>query len=136
MVHEAFNIENGIVKLPQKQVLLDEKTDIFYKNNMYNDFGSLGQEIKTLLEQYTIKHAQSQKIETLNDMKSFIENYPEFKRQGGNVGLHVGLVGEVSRVVEEERLLEVGEIQQGVAMGSDAARDFKVFSINPSLFKI
>ena len=57
-------------------------------------------------------------------MKRFIEEYPEFRRLGGNVSKHVALVGELSRLVERDKLLDVGEIEQGLATGSGA--DLKV----------
>lgn len=57
-------------------------------------------------------------------MKRFVEEYPEFRRLGGNVSKHVAIVGELSRVVERDKLLEVGEVEQGLATGSGA--DLKV----------
>ena len=57
-------------------------------------------------------------------MKRFVEEYPEFRRVGANVSKHVAIVGELSRVVERDRLLEIGEVEQGLATGSGA--DLKV----------
>lgn len=57
-------------------------------------------------------------------MKRFVEEYPEFRKLGGNVSKHVALVGELSRLVGRDKLLEVGEIEQGLATSSGA--DYKV----------
>jgi len=57
-------------------------------------------------------------------MKRFVEEYPEFRKLGGNVSKHVALVGELSRLVGRDKLLEVGEVEQGLATSSGA--DFKV----------
>jgi vacuolar protein sorting-associated protein 45 len=57
-------------------------------------------------------------------MKRFVEEYPEFRKLGGNVSKHVALVGELSRLVGRNKLLEVGELEQGLATSSGA--DFKV----------
>jgi hypothetical protein len=57
-------------------------------------------------------------------MKRFVEEYPEFRKLGGNVSKHVALVGELSRLVERDRLLDVGEVEQGLATSSGS--DFKV----------
>lgn len=57
-------------------------------------------------------------------MKRFVEEYPEFRKLGGNVSKHVALVGELSRLVDRDRLLEVGEVEQGLATSSGS--DFKV----------
>jgi len=54
-------------------------------------------------------------------MKQFVEEYPEFRKLGGNVSKHVALVGELSRLVEGDKLLELGEVEQGLAtrVGAD-----------------
>jgi hypothetical protein len=57
-------------------------------------------------------------------MKRFVEEYPAFKKLGGNVSKHVALVGELSRLVGRDKLLEVGEVEQGLATSSGA--DYKV----------
>ena len=57
-------------------------------------------------------------------MKRFVEEYPEFRKLGGNVSKHVALVGELSRLVDRDKLLEVGELEQG--LGTSAGADFKV----------
>jgi hypothetical protein len=57
-------------------------------------------------------------------MKRFVEEYPEFRKLGGNVSKHVALVGELSRLVGRDKLLEVGEVEQGLATSSGA--DFRV----------
>jgi hypothetical protein len=64
-------------------------------------------------------------------MKKFVEEYPEFKRLGGNVSKHVALVGELSRLVGRDKLLEVGEVEQGLATSSGA--DYKVYFPAPHL---
>jgi len=56
-------------------------------------------------------------------MKRFVEEYPEFRKLGGNVSKHVALVGELSRLVARDKLLEVGEVEQGLA--TSAGADFK-----------
>lgn len=57
-------------------------------------------------------------------MKRFVEEYPEFRKLGGNVSKHVALVGELSRLVGKEKLLELGEVEQG--LGTSAGADLKV----------
>ena len=54
-------------------------------------------------------------------MKRFVEEYPEFRKLGGNVSKHVALVGELSRLVDQDKLLELGEVEQGLAtrVGAD-----------------
>jgi hypothetical protein len=58
-------------------------------------------------------------------MKKFIEEYPEVQKLGGNVSKHVALVGELSRLVGRDLLLEVGECEQG--LGTAEGADIKVW---------
>jgi len=67
-------------------------------------------------------------------MKRFVEEYPEFRKLGGNVSKHVALVGELSRLVERDKLLEVGELEQQLATSVGA--DFKVFLPNHHLYSM
>ena len=59
-------------------------------------------------------------------MKRFVEDYPEFRRLSGNVSKHVTLISELSRRVEEGRLLEVSELEQSLACGDQHNADLKV----------
>ena len=54
-------------------------------------------------------------------MKRFVEEYPEFRKLGGNVSKHVAIVGELSRLVERDKLLTAGEVEQGLASGGQGA---------------
>lgn len=56
-------------------------------------------------------------------MKRFVEEYPEFRKLSANVSKHVALVGELSRLVGRDKLLEIGEVEQGLA--TSAGADFK-----------
>lgn len=46
---------------------------------MYLNYGDIGQTIKELMEEYQQKLSKQQNVESLSDMKKFVENYPEFK---------------------------------------------------------
>ena len=65
-------------------------------------------------------------INSIADMKRFVEEYPEFQKLGGNVSKHVALVGELSRLVGRDQLMEIGEVEQTLAAGGNV--DFKVCS--------
>ncbi|CCU77333.1 VpsB/vacuolar protein sorting-associated protein 45 [Blumeria hordei DH14] len=114
MVHELIGIQNGRVDLSNvpdirpelKEVVLCQEQDPFFKKNMYLNFGDLGGNIKDYVEQYQSKTKNSSNIESIADMKRFIEEYPEFRKLSGNVNKHVTIVGELSRRVGVENLLE------------------------------
>ena len=53
-------------------------------------------------------------------MKRFVEEYPGSRKLGEKVSKHVALVGELSRLVERDKLLDIGEVEQGLATGPGA----------------
>ncbi|KXX75217.1 Vacuolar protein sorting-associated protein 45 [Madurella mycetomatis] len=114
MVHHLLGIHNGRVDLgdvpdirPElKEIVLSQDQDPFFKKNMYLNFGDLGSNIKDYVEQYQSKTKNNADIESIADMKRFIEEYPEFRKLSGNVSKHVTLVSELSRRVGAENLLE------------------------------
>ncbi|RQM04892.1 hypothetical protein DH86_00002676 [Scytalidium sp. 3C] len=133
MVHELLGINNGRVDLSDvpdvrpelKEVVLSQDQDPFFKKNMYLNFGDLGSNIKEYVEQYQSRTKNNANIESIGDMKRFIEEYPEFRKLSGNVSKHVTLVGELSRRVGEENLLEVSEVEQSLACNDNHAADLK-----------
>src|SRR5690606_98397 len=83
--------------------------------------------IKDYVDQYQHKTKSNMNIESISDMKRFVEEYPEFRRLSGNVTKHVTLVGELSRRVENDNLLEVSELEQSLACNDSHSADLKVY---------
>ncbi|XP_042747786.1 vacuolar protein sorting-associated protein 45 isoform X3 [Lagopus leucura] len=128
MVHELLGINNNRVDLSRvpgiskdlREVVLSAENDEFYANNMYLNFAEIGSNIKNLMEDFQKrKPKEQQKLESIADMKAFVENYPQFKKMSGTVSKHVTVVGELSRLVGERSLLEVSEVEQELACHSD-----------------
>lgn len=92
---------------------------------MYLNFGDLGQNAKEYVEQFASKQASGQKLDSIEDMKRFVEEYPEFRRLSGNVTKHVTLVTELSRRVGTDSLLEVSELEQSLACNDNHSSDVK-----------
>ncbi|KAL4871999.1 hypothetical protein BDV12DRAFT_162838 [Aspergillus spectabilis] len=133
MVHESMGIHNGRVDLrdvpeirPElREIVLSQDQDPFFKKNMYQNFGDLGQNIKEYVEQYQVKTQNTMNIDSIADMKRFVEDYPEFRKLSGNVSKHVTLVGELSRRVGEGTLLDVSELEQSLACNDNHNSDLK-----------
>ncbi|XP_018048205.1 PREDICTED: vacuolar protein sorting-associated protein 45 isoform X2 [Atta colombica] len=127
MVHELLTINNNRVNLSHvkgiskelKEVVLSAEHDDFYANNLYLNFGEIGQTIKELMDEFQKKAKKHQKVESIADMKHFVETYPLFKKLSGTVSKHVTVVGELSSLVEKHNLLEVSELEQELSCQTD-----------------
>ncbi|KAF9454695.1 Sec1-like protein [Macrolepiota fuliginosa MF-IS2] len=134
MVHELLGIQNGRVDLrmvpdigPElAEITLTTSTDPFFQTHYLSTFGDLGTALKDYVQNYQSKSLATSptNIQSIADMKRFVEEYPEFRKLGGNVSKHVALVGELSRLVGRDKLLDVGEVEQGLATSSGA--DYKI----------
>lgn len=93
---------------------------------MYLNFGDLGQNAKDYVEQFAAKQQSGHKLESIDDMKRFVEDYPEFRRLSGNVTKHVTLVTELSRRVGTDNLLDVSELEQSLACNDNHNADLKI----------
>ncbi|KAF2238527.1 Sec1-like protein [Viridothelium virens] len=144
MVHEMLGIDNGRVDLSHvpdvrpelKEIVLSQDQDPFFKKNMYLNFGDLGQNAKEYVEQFASKTQSNAKLDSIADMKQFVEEYPEFRRLSGNVTKHVTLVTELSRRVEQDNLLDVSELEQSLACNDNHSNDLKTLQkliANPSI---
>lgn len=92
---------------------------------MYLNFGDLGQNAKDYVEQFASKQASGRKLDSIEDMKRFVGEFPEFRRLSGNVTKHVTLVTELSRRVGTDHLLDVSEVEQSLACNDNHASDVK-----------
>ena len=153
MVHELLGITNGRVDMSNapdikdelREVVISPEQDSFFAKNLYENFGDLGAHVKAYVGEYQAKSFSTSaegsgtstpnagarnRIETIADMKKFVEEYPEFRKLGGNVSKHVALIGELSRLVGIKKLLEVSELEQSLASAENHRDDLRV---RPSL---
>ncbi|CAL4128499.1 unnamed protein product, partial [Meganyctiphanes norvegica] len=66
--------------------------------SMYQNYGEIGQTIKDLMDEYQRKVSTQQKVESITDMKHFVENYPQFKILSNLVAGHICQIGELRRL--------------------------------------
>ncbi|KAJ2722016.1 vacuolar protein sorting-associated protein 45 [Coemansia sp. Benny D115] len=133
LLNELIGITNGRIDLSHvtdasadvKEVTLSQDQDTFFKQSQYLNFGDLGASIKEFVDTYQSKTQSQHKIESISDMKRFVEAYPEFRKLSGNVTKHVTLVGELSKLVSTRHLLEVSEIEQSLACNEQHNNDLK-----------
>lgn len=129
MLHELLGIHNNRIDLSKvpgigkdlQEVVLSSEHDEFYQKNKYLNFGEIAQNSKELMEEFQKTVKSSQKLDSISDMKAFVENYPQFRKMSGTVTKHVTVISELSRLVNEYCLLEVSELEQDLTSQSDHA---------------
>ncbi|MCD7446618.1 vacuolar protein sorting-associated protein 45 [Datura stramonium] len=133
MVHELISIQDNKVdlknvsKLPkdQQEVVLSSEQDAFFKANMYDNFGDIGMNIKKMVDDFQQVAKSNQNIQTIEDMAKFVDNYPEYRKMQGNVSKHVTLVTEMSKIVEERKLMLVSQTEQELACNGGQGAAFE-----------
>lgn len=61
-------------------------------------------------------------------MAKFVDNYPEYRKMHGNVSKHVTMVTDMSRIVEERKLMLVSQTEQELACNGGQVAAFEVVS--------
>ncbi|XP_058057301.1 vacuolar protein sorting-associated protein 45 [Anopheles bellator] len=127
MVHELLTITkqrvdlSGVSGVPKdlKEVVLSTEQDEFYAKNLYANFGEIATTIKVLMDEFQRKANDQRKIESIADMKNFVETYPQFRKMSGTVTKHLVLISELSVQVGRQQLFEVSELEQEIACRAD-----------------
>merc|ERR1719217_831041 len=123
MLHELLSIDNNRIDMSKvpgireelKEIVMSTTQDQFFEDNLLANLGDLGVSIKTYVEEYQQQTKNTAKIESIEEMQRFVDEYPEFRKLSGNVSKHVAVVHELSRLVEVGNLLEVSQLEQDIA---------------------
>ena len=130
MVHELLGMHNNRVDMShtpgakssnrkELQDIVLTETDEFFAAHMRDNFGDLGVAVKELLQKYQKQFNTNKSIQTIEDMQTFVESYPEFKKFATNVSIHVAVMSELARLVDEHKLLDMSALEQELACASD-----------------
>lgn len=133
MVHEFFGIQNNKVDFaelyknsgkntdkPENSIfVLSSEQDPFYKKYMFSNFGDLGAAVKGMVEVFEQRVKTNRKIDTLEEMQTFVENYADMLIESGAVTKHVALMTEVNNVIERRDLMKVSALEQSLACEQD-----------------
>mmetsp|Transcript_3000 Transcript_3000/g.9404 ORF Transcript_3000/g.9404 Transcript_3000/m.9404 type:complete len:326 (+) Transcript_3000:536-1513(+) len=134
MVHELLGLNSNRVKLKGapgvkdkdlEEVVLSATDDAFYAENKFANFGDLGMAVKDLLDDYQRQTKMNENISSIEDMQSFMERYPAFRSKSLNVTKHVALIGELSRLVDVYKLMDVSQLEQDVACNDDKSAQWR-----------
>eukprot|EP01129_Flabellula_baltica_P008148 TRINITY_DN3210_c0_g1_i1.p1 TRINITY_DN3210_c0_g1~~TRINITY_DN3210_c0_g1_i1.p1 ORF type:complete len:553 (-),score=125.67 TRINITY_DN3210_c0_g1_i1:35-1618(-) len=129
MIHGLIGINNGIVELDHpsddvpQSITLSRAQDQFYRENMYKDFGDLGIALKDLVTTYQRETNTNKNINSIEEMKSFINKYPKFKKLSGSVTKHVAIMDQLQKEISKRQLLDLSEFEQEMAVRQNMQQD-------------
>mmetsp|Transcript_24481 Transcript_24481/g.70270 ORF Transcript_24481/g.70270 Transcript_24481/m.70270 type:complete len:580 (-) Transcript_24481:505-2244(-) len=123
MLHELLSMENNRIDMSKvpgirpelKEIVMSTTQDQFFEDNVLANFGDLGESIKKYVQEYQLQTKNTARIESIEEMQRFVDEYPEFRRMSGNVSKHVAVVHELSRIIEANGLLEASQLEQELA---------------------
>lgn len=130
MIHELIGIQKNIVKVGNEQLTLSEQSDSFYKDSMYLNYGDLTDKVQKYVEEYKTqtKQTSTENLQTKNlaDLKNFLIKFPEFKKFSSNVSKHLNLVSELDKMINQQHLWELGELQQTIVADLESHSSIKL----------
>lgn len=110
-----------IAKEGPDEVVLSADQDPFFAANMYANYGDLGANVRSLVEDYQKRSkATNANLDSIEAMKQFLESYPELKRQSKHVSKHVSILSDLSLVIERRHLMDVSALEQSIAVSEDS----------------
>lgn len=133
MLNEYIGIKRNIVDLSNipdidkdmKTVTVSPKQDAFFHSTMYLNFGELGDQVNQYVTNYKDKTHTNTQIDTIEDIKGFIEKYPEFRKLSGSVAKHMAIVGELDRQLQLRDIWRLSEVEQNLAVHKDNQDDYQ-----------
>ncbi|XP_049850577.1 vacuolar protein sorting-associated protein 45-like [Schistocerca gregaria] len=127
MCHQLIGLVNNRLDLSHvegiqeelKQVVLSSLQDEFFSEHMYDNLGDLGVVIKQFVDKFQSESKIRGRLESIEDIKRFIEQYPSFRKTAGNVSKHVAIISELQHQIQSRRLLDVSPVEQKLACHED-----------------
>jgi vacuolar protein sorting-associated protein 45 len=131
MLHQLLGMHNNRIDLSNvdgireelKQIVVSSAQDEFYRQHMVDDLGDMGLALKEFVDSFKEETNSNNvgKLNNMEDIKRFVEKYPEFRKTSANVTKHVTLMGELQRHVQQRKLQDVSLVEQELACHDDHA---------------
>jgi len=99
--------------------------NVFFLNILHVSAGDLGLAMNKLVDDFQAISKFNKQLDSIEDMQRFVENFPEFRQQSGNVSKHISLMSEMSKFIGENSLMAVSQVEQEIVCGSDRSYAFK-----------
>ena len=122
MLHELIGISNNICEIRHQnggkvdKFPLNDYDDKFFMTNMNNEFDQVADEIQKLVDKMGKENEHmDKKVDSIEDLKKFVQNLPEKKKESAEFTKHTYLFYELSEIMQRRKLLELSALEQDIA---------------------
>jgi len=133
MLHELLTIDNYRIDVSNvpgirpelKEIVMTTTQDHFFEENVMTNYGDFGLVTKKYVEDYQQQSENIARIESIEDVQRFSDDYPELKKMSENVSKHVSVGHELARLVEAHGLRRASELEQEIACSENRQEHFR-----------
>lgn len=120
MIHDIFGIYQNICTVKNERLVLSDSDDMFFKENLDKTFGEVAAKIKEKIDTMTKSNdVSSNELESFEEIKNYIENLPQKKKESMEITKHTGIIYELTHNVETRNLLNLSLLEQDIACKDD-----------------
>jgi vacuolar protein sorting-associated protein 45 len=120
MIHELLGLDGNLTRMRGRPSLKKELQELvfspaqddFFRSLRYANFGDACNRIQALLQEYQRASKLNENLDSFGDIMAFIERYPAFRSQSVVATKHVTVMGEMSRMLDERKLMRQSELEQ------------------------
>jgi vacuolar protein sorting-associated protein 45 len=132
MLHELLGINNNICEVRHSNKVdkfpLNDYDDKFFIQNMNSEFDSVAEEIQKTVEKFSKENERSGKVDSIDDLKKFVQSFPEKKKESAEFTKHTQLFYELSEIMQRRKLLELSVLEQDIACYDNKKEHFTKIS--------
>lgn len=114
MIHDIFTISQNIVIVKDEKLVLSDHDDAFFKENLDTEFGEVATKINDKVNELG-RNRENESLESFEEIKKYIESLPSKKKQSTEITKHTSIIFELTKIMEENKLLELSSIEQDIA---------------------
>jgi vacuolar protein sorting-associated protein 45 len=135
MLHELLGIQNNITEIKHSDGKIDkfplnDYDDKFFQANMNNEFDQVAEDIQKLVDKMSKEQQNiNSKVESIEELKRFVQNLPEKKKESAEFTKHTYLFYELSEIMQRRKLLELSTLEQDIACDDNKKEHFNKLTL-------
>ncbi|EAY00947.1 Sec1 family protein [Trichomonas vaginalis G3] len=127
LLHDALTIDNNVIMADGKQLVIDERTDKFFAKYMFSSFPDVNNELMNMSKEIKSSPKPSN-IKDFDDLKSFIQTYPDAKDRQETYAKHVSLLSAAnSSLTSDSVISRTGNIELDMAVDNNSKALQQIF---------